>query len=232
MSHHTSSNISFGGPITPVVKFIIFACGMTFILQHLAGERMLFIFGLIPRMVWNDFFLWQLISYIFLHGDILHLLFNLLALYMFGCELERLWGSSPFLKYFFITGIGAGISTVCMTPALAIPTVGASGAILGILLAYALYYPNRIIYFNFLFPIKIKYLVLIYGLLIFYFSFSRTGGNIAHFAHLGGIVFGFIYLNFYSFKHLIMKQIRKYKAQRIRKRYRVIKGGKKVQRRQ
>lgn len=231
MSHHTSSNISFGGPITPVVKFIIFACGMTFILQHLAGERMLFIFGLIPRMVWNDFFLWQLISYIFLHGDIFHLLFNLLALYMFGCELERLWGSSPFLKYFFITGIGAGISTVCMTPALAIPTVGASGAILGILLAYALYYPNRIIYFNFLFPIKIKYLVLIYGLLIFYFSFSRTGGNIAHFAHLGGIVFGFIYLNFYSFKHLIMKQIRKYKAQRIRKRYRVIKGGKKVQRR-
>lgn len=231
MSHHTSSNISFGGPITPVVKFIIFACGMTFVLQHLAGERMLFIFGLIPRMVWNDFFLWQLISYIFLHGDIFHLLFNLLALYMFGCELERLWGSSPFLKYFFITGIGAGISTVCMTPALAIPTVGASGAILGILLAYALYYPNRIIYFNFLFPIKIKYLVLIYGLLIFYFSFSRTGGNIAHFAHLGGIVFGFIYLNFYSFKHLIMKQIRKYKAQRIRKRYRVIKGGKKVQRR-
>jgi len=149
---------------------------------------------------------------------------------MFGCELERLWGSSPFLKYFFITGIGAGISTVCMTPAMSIPTVGTSGAILGILLSYALYYPDRIIYFNFLFPIKIKCLVLIYGLLIFYFSFSRTGGHIAHFAHLGGGV-GFIYLNFYSFKHLIMKQIRKYKAKRIRKRYRVIEWGKKVQRR-
>ena len=230
MSYYYSyQRFFFGGPLTPVVKSILIACGATFILQHLAGERMLFIFGLIPRMVWNDFFLWQLVSYIFLHGDIFHLLFNLLALYMFGCELERLWGSRFFLKYFFITGIGAGICTVFFTPSLLIPTIGASGAVFGILLAYALYYPNQIVYLNFLFPIKIKYLVLIYGLLTFYFSLSGTGGNIAHIAHLGGMGFGFFYLNFYSFKHLIMKQVRNYKAARIRKRYRVIEGGKKRQ---
>ena len=212
---------SLGGPLTPVVKSILIACGATFILQHLAGERMLFIFGLIPRMVWNDFFLWQLVSYIFLHGDIFHLLFNLLALYMFGCELERLWGSRFFLKYFFITGIGAGICTVFFTPSLLIPTIGASGAVFGILLAYALYYPNQIVYLNFLFPIKIKYLVLIYGLLTFYFSLSGTGGNIAHIAHLGGMVFGFIYLRPRFFKSFFSHQLLKLKYMWLRRRYRM-----------
>jgi membrane associated rhomboid family serine protease len=149
---------------------------------------------------------------------------------MFGCALERLWGSWFFGKYFFVTGFGAGISTVCFSPASGIPTIGASGAVFGILLGYAFYFPNQIVYFNFLFPIKAKYLVLIYAALTFWFSFAGTGGGVAHIAHLGGMVFGFVYLNFYAVKHLLMKQIRKYKAARVRKRYRVIDGGKKVQR--
>ncbi|MBW1678577.1 MAG: rhomboid family intramembrane serine protease [Deltaproteobacteria bacterium] len=222
MSYYTYQRISFGGPLTPVVKSILIASGATFILQQLAGVKMLYIFGLIPLIVWKDLFLWQLVSYIFLHGDIFHLLFNLLALYMFGCELERIWGSRFFLRYFFITGIGAGISTVCLTPGMAIPTVGASGAIFGILLAYALYYPNRIVYFNFLFPIKIKYLVLIYGVLTFYFSFSRTGGNIAHIAHLGGMLFGFVYLKSNLFKTFLFQQILRLKFMWLRRRFRVI----------
>jgi len=230
MRQHAYRQISFGGPLTPVVKALIITCGVTFILQHLAGEKMLAIFGLIPYTVYNDLFVWQLVSYIFVHGDIFHLIFNLIALYVFGCELERRWNSWFFFKYFFICGVGAGISTVCLSPSMTIPTVGASGSIFGILLAYAFYFPNRKIYINFIFPIKVKYLVLLYGLLTFYFSFSRSGGNVAHIAHLGGMACGFIYLNFYSFKHLIMKQIRKYKARRIRKRYRVIDGGGEMQR--
>lgn len=227
-----SLNISFGGPVTPVVKSLLMACGATFILQQLAGQKMLFIFGLVPLMVWRDFFLWQLVSYLFLHGSLFHLLFNLLALYMFGCSLERLWGSWFFAKYFFVTGVGAGVCTLCFAPILGTPTVGASGAIFGVLLAYALYYPNQVVYFNFIFPIKIKYLVLMYGALTFWFSFSGSGGGVAHIAHLGGMAVGFAYLHFYTLKHLIMKQMRKYKAARIRKRYRVIDGGKKVQRKQ
>jgi membrane associated rhomboid family serine protease len=140
---------------------------------------------------------------------------------MFGCELERLWGSRFFLKYFFITGIGAGICTVCFTPSLLIPTIGASGAVFGILLAYALYYPNQIVYFNFLFPIKVKYLVLIYGLLTFYFSLSGTGGNIAHIAHLGGMGFGFIYLRSHLFKNFFSQQLLKLKYIWLRRRYRI-----------
>jgi membrane associated rhomboid family serine protease len=230
MRHQRSLNISFGGPLTPVVKCLLIACGATFILQQLAGEKMLYIFGLVPLMVWRDFFLWQPVSYIFLHGSLFHLLFNLLALYMFGCSLERLWGSWFFGQYFFVTGVGAGLCTLCFSPFLGIPTIGASGAIFGVLLAYALYYPDRIVYFNFIFPIKIKYLVLIYAVLTFWFSFSESGGGVAHIAHLGGMVFGFVYLNVYTLKHLVMKQIRQYKAARIRKRYRVIEGGKKAQR--
>lgn len=220
MSYYSYPRISFGGPLTPVVKSILIACGLVFLQQLLAGDKMLFIFGLIPAMVWKDSFFWQLVSYIFLHGDLFHMLFNLLALFMFGCELERVWGSPFFLKYFFVTGIGAGVCTVCLTPSLTIPTIGASGAVFGILLAYALHFPNRIVYFNFLFPIKIKYLVLIYGILTFWFSLSGTGGGIAHIAHLGGMIFGLIYLKANPFGGLFSRQIYALKLLWFRWRYR------------
>ncbi|MFH0811310.1 MAG: rhomboid family intramembrane serine protease [Pseudomonadota bacterium] len=228
--YYNYQRVSFGGPLTPAVKSLLIACGATFILQQLAGGKMLYIFGLVPFIFWKDLFLWQLVSYMFLHGDTFHLLFNLLALYMFGCELERVWGSRFFLKYFFITGIGAGISSVCLTPSVAVPTVGASGAIFGLLLAYALYYPNQIVYFNFLFPIKMKYLVIIYGLWTFYLSFAGTGGNIAHIAHLGGMLFGFIYLRPYFFLTFFAHLLYKIKLMWFRRRFRVIEPRKKNKR--
>lgn len=230
MRYSTNRQISIGAPITPVIKSIIITSGVTFILQHLAGEKVLFIFGLSPHTVWEKFFFWQLLTYLFLNNDFFQLFFNLLALYLFGAELEMAWGSWFFFKYFFLTGISTGFFTLFLAPSISIPAVGASGAIFGILLAYALYSPNRIVFFNFVLPIKIKYLVVIYGLLTFYFSLPGNGVNIIHLAPLGGGVFGFIYLNFYSLNFLIMKQIRKYKAARIRKHYRVIEGGKKLQR--
>jgi len=221
MNYYSYQRISFGGPLTPVVKSIMIACGLVFFQQLLTGDKVNFIFGLVPAMVWRDFFFWQLGSYIFLHGDLFHMLFNLLALFMFGCELERVWGSRFFLKYFFVTGVGAGICTACFTPSVTIPTIGASGAIFGILLAYALYYPNRIVYLNFLFPIKIKYLVLIYGIITFWFSFSGTGGGVAHIAHLGGMIFGFVYLKSNLFRSIFSRQIYALKLLWFRWRYRI-----------
>ena len=149
--------------------------------------------GVVPILVWQKFFVWQLVSYMFLHGGLWHILFNMFALWMFGTELERIWGTRRFLKYYFFTGIGAGILTVLLTPNSPIPTIGASGAIYGILLAYAYHFPQRRIFLYFLFPIPARVFVVIIGLLAFLNSMGPAGG-IAHIAHLGGLVFGWIYL--------------------------------------
>ncbi len=223
MNYYRYQQISFGGSLTPMVKYIMIACGGAFVLQMIAGSEMIAIFGLTPLLVWKKGFLWQVVSYMFLHGDPFHLLWNMFALYMFGCEMERRWGSKFFLQYFFVTGIGAGVFTLCLTPAMMIPTIGASGAIYGILLAFALYYPNQTVYFWFLFPVKVKYFVLIIGLLTFYMSFSQMGGNIAHLAHLGGMVCGFFFLKPEIMSFYIRPLIQKIKAKWRRRRYRVIK---------
>ena len=185
---------SFGYGLTPVIKKLVIVMGAVFLLQMVVSGRINLYLGLVPILVWKKFFLWQLGTYIFLHGGISHILFNLLALWMFGGELESNWGSRKFLFYFFFCGIGAGICTVAFSPYQFIPVIGASGAIYGILLAYGWLFPNRLIYIYFLFPIPAKYLVIIYGLLELYSSMEGTGGGIAHLTHLGGLFFGLIYM--------------------------------------
>ena len=227
MNYYSYRQLSFGGPVTPMVKYIIGACVGAFVLQYITRGEVVTIFGLTPLLVWKKGYLWQIATYIFLHSGFFHLLWNMLALYMFGCEMERVWGSRFFIRYFFITGIGAGFFTLCLTPAMLIPTIGASGAIYGILLAYALYYPNRVIYFYFLFPIKVKYFVLIIGLMTFYFSFMQMGGHIAHLAHLGGMVCGFLYLR-PEFVHFHLRPFMSRLKERWRRwRFRVIDGKRK-----
>ncbi len=148
---------SFGYGLTPVVKNLMIIMGIVFLVQMFITRWIDFYFGLIPLMVWKKYFLWQLFTYIFLHGGFSHILFNLLALWMFGGELENYWGSKKFLFYFLFCGIGAGICTVVFTPYQFIPVIGASGAIYGILLAFAWLFPNRPILIYFLFPIPAKY---------------------------------------------------------------------------
>jgi len=212
--------------MTPIVKKLLIISGAVFLLQAIVGYHMNPIFGLVPVLVWHKYFLWQLGTYIFLHGDFFHLLFNLFALWMFGCELERYWGSRVFLKYFFITGIGAAICTVLITPNLIIPTIGMSGAIYGILLAYGWSFPNRLIYIYFLFPIKAKYFVMIFGVIELYASLGGTGGGISHITHLGGMVFGIIYLNYPGIWRSLYKYYMKWKWIKLKKRYKVINGEK------
>lgn len=182
--------VRFGG----AVRNLIIANVAIFLLQLVIGGRLVSIFGLVPRAVLRNFAFWQPVTYLFLHGSFFHILFNMYALWMFGSEIERIWGSREFLKYYFITGIGAGILTVLSSPSSPIPTIGASGAIFGLLLAYGLLFPERYILLNFFFPIKAKYLVLIFGLIELLVSFRYTSDGIAHFAHLGGMLVGFIYL--------------------------------------
>jgi len=193
----TYYRFSFGYGLTPVIKKLMIIMGAVFLLQMVVSGRIHLYLGLVPILVLKKYFLWQLGTYIFLHGGVFHLLFNLLALWMFGGELENHLGSKKFLRYFLFCGIGAGICTVLFTPALyqRIPVIGASGAIYGILLAFGWLFPNRPIYIYFLFPIPAKYFVIIFGFLEFlYFSTEGTGGGIARITHLGGLFFGLLYM--------------------------------------
>ena len=192
----TYYRFSFGYGLTPTIKKLMIIMGAVFLLQMVVSSRINLYLGLVPILVWKKYFLWQLGTYIFLHGGVFHLLFNLLALWMFGGELENHLGSKKFLRYFLFCGIGAGICTVLFTPALyqRIPVIGASGAIYGLLLAYGWLFPNRLIYIYFLFPIPAKYFVIIFGLIEFFSSIQGPGGGVSHLTHLGGLLFGLIYM--------------------------------------
>jgi membrane associated rhomboid family serine protease len=202
---------SFGYGLTPVVKNLMIIMGMVFLLQMFVTRWFDFYFGLVPVLVWKKYFLWQLFTYIFLHGGFSHILFNLLALYMFGGELENYWGSKKFLFYFFFCGVGAGICTVIFSPYQFIPTIGASGAIYGLLLAFGWLFPNRLIYIYFLFPIPAKYFVIIFGLIEFFASMEGAGGGIAHLTHLGGLLFGLFYMAYPMIRQKIRRDYYKRK---------------------
>ncbi|MCC7174008.1 MAG: rhomboid family intramembrane serine protease [Bryobacterales bacterium] len=191
------------GGIPPGVKWLlILNCGI-FVLEYLAtasGEGAIFAhFSLWPRAVLTVPAVWQVVTYLFLHDPrgFGHILFNMLALWMIGSDLERGWGTRLFLKFYFICGVGAGLCVVAanaLVGNLDARTIGSSGAIYGLLLAFGVLYPDRVILFSFLFPIKAKYFVMILGGIAFLGSLGASGGTVSHFAHLGGMLIGLIYL--------------------------------------
>jgi membrane associated rhomboid family serine protease len=203
--------VQFGYGFPSVIKKLMIVMGAVFLLQMVLSYRINLYLGLVPILVWKNYFLWQLFTYIFLHGGISHLLFNLLALWMFGGELENYWGARKFLFYFFFCGIGAALCTVLITPSQMIPIIGASGAIYGILLAFGWLFPNRPIYIYFLFPIPAKYMVIIYGLIELFSSMEGTGGGIAHLTHLGGLFFGLLYMSYPFIQQKIRREYYKRK---------------------
>src|SRR5215471_4928581 len=139
---------------------------------------------------------WQLFTYLFLHGSVMHLVFNMLALWMFGSPLESDWGRQRFLRYYFICGVGAGLFDLVLNLLLGggRPTIGASGAIYGVLLAFGVCYPEQTVLMNFLFPIKAKYMVAIYAAIALYSSLGSGNTGVSNIAHLGGMIVGFVYL--------------------------------------
>jgi len=141
----------------------------------------------------TGFGLWQLVTYGFLHGGLTHLFFNMFALYMFGLPIERLWGTRRFLIFYFVCMVGAGMVqlAVAQFSGEIYPTIGASGAVFGLLLAFGMMYPNSRIMLLFPpIPLKAKWFVIVYGLLTLVFGVTGTMPGIAHFAHLGGMLFG------------------------------------------
>ncbi len=217
--------MGFGGGMPPVVKALLIANIGTFTFQllaaSLASARLEQIFGLIPYDVTHHFFLWQLGTYLFLHGGILHLALNMIALWMFGSELESYWGSERFTRFYFVTGIGAGVCSVLASWNSYIPIIGASGAIYGILAAYGILFPERTLLLYFIVPVKAKWFVLILGLITFWSSLSMAGGGIAHTAHLGGMLFGWLYLrNWGAFRGFRFPSVGAWWAERQRERRR------------
>ena len=228
MSFSPRHQIRIGPKLTPMVKYLLIACVGTFLLQGLgAGREMVEIFGLTPTDVFSSkLFLWQIVTYLFLHGGFGHLFVNMFALWMFGCELERHWGSKEFLNFFLVTGMGAGVLSIVFQPFSPTPIIGASGSIYGILIAFGLMFPERLIYLYFLFPVKVKYFVAVVGGLAFLSALTSTGGPIAHMAHLGGMVFAFLYMKGLLSLSGARQVYFRWKLKRMRKRFKVYDGEK------
>jgi membrane associated rhomboid family serine protease len=199
--NYQRTGFGLGGQLTPAVKNILFANGIIFLMSVLNIQLGYFLsqtFALHAYDVLYQFKVWQLVTYMFLHGDFWHIFFNMFVFWMFGSELEMEWGSKQFLKYYFICGVGAGIINILLTSsAPGYPgTVGASGAIYGVMVAYAIRYPDRLVYIYFLFPVKVKYLVGFLALISFFSTWNSQGDGIAHAAHLGGMAVGYVYLKY------------------------------------
>lgn len=212
------------------VKWLLISNTAVFVLSyflHAAGLGDIFSpLALVPRLVVFHFAVWELATYLFLHGGVWHLLFNMLTLWMFGVTLERDWGTRKFLKYYFLCGIGAGLCDVTVNALLGnwyTSTIGASGAIYGVLLAYGVLYPESTILFLFVFPIQAKYFVMIYGAMALLGSLNVNSG-VSNVAHLGGMLFGLLYLKA-RFPKLDMYELRRwynnYKLQRAKKKFQV-----------
>ena len=234
----SSSPYSFGpGPLSSAMKGLIGANVIVFVAQ-LLFQPLTDVLGLIPMFVVRNLWVWQLVTYMFLHGGLFHILFNMLALWMFGTELERIWGTRFFLKFYFVTGIGAGILTVLFS---LLPlnvahqlyqsdVIGASGAIYGLLLAYALYFPDRPIYMYMLFPVPAKIFVVIMGAIAFYTSISGGNGGVANATHLGGLLVAYLYLSYLKGEGMhpiaeVKYRYLKWKINRTRRKFDVYSGG-------
>ncbi len=214
------------------VKWLLIVNIAVFVISYLipAVQAMLAPMALVPDLVVFRFpwYVWQLFTYMFLHGSIGHLLFNMLALWMFGLPLEQTWGTRQFLKYYFLCGIAAGVCDTLVTVLLGhhTSTIGASGGIYGLLVAFGVLFPDTTVLMSFLFPIKAKYLVMIYAAIALLSALGSGNSGVSNVAHLGGMLFGFIYLKVPvrgGFLHLpdFGGRYRQWKLQRAKRKFQV-----------
>lgn len=230
MEYYSNERRGFLANIPPAVKNIIFinilVMLMTMIKEDFMYETFALFYPTSPFFHW-----WQPVTHMFMHGGFWHLFFNMYTLWIFGSVLERVWGAKKFLLFYFVTGLGAAlvhtgvewlevqywlmkvadgayagqsaIEAIKMTP-----TVGASGAIYGVLMGYAMLYPDSIL--RLIFPpiaLKAKWFVLIFAAIELVTGMTGTGGGIAHFAHLGGLIFGFLLIIFWKKRHTLYSRM-------------------------
>jgi membrane associated rhomboid family serine protease len=198
--YERSVRFGLGGGLTKALKYLLIINIGVYVLQHLIGPDLIKWFAFRPDEVFGKFRFWQIVSYMFLHSqsDPLHLIFNMFVLWMFGGEVERTLGTREFVKYYLICGVGAALLHMVFFFGSSTPVVGASGAIYGVMVAFAVLFPDRSItlLLFFILPIQIlaKYLVMIFAAISLFYGVFRIDGGVAHFAHLGGMAAGFIYL--------------------------------------
>jgi len=192
------------------IRNIIVANVAVYLIMVLLRAQQLvnFNFGLVPHDVLTKGYVWQLFTYMFVHGGFGHLFWNMFVLWMFGMEIENYWGKHQFYKFYFITGIGSGLVTLLFSANSQIPVVGASGAIYGVLVAFAMLFPERQIYFYFLIPIKAKFFVAIMVVITFFSTLVPGTSNVSHLTHLGGLVIGYLYLSRYKLLAHLRRQSR------------------------
>ena len=186
---------------TDAIKILVSVNFCIYILQSVSGKEDVFfrLFGLVPSTFMSDLMLWQPFTYMFFHAPfyssvgISHILLNMLGLWVFGRELEQAWGKTKFLRYYFITGIGSGLITYFFQMGSDNPVIGASGAVYGILLAYGISYPNRMLYIWGLIPVRSMWLVIIMGSIAFFGLLGNADG-ISHVTHISGMLIGYVLL--------------------------------------
>ncbi|MFH2201569.1 MAG: rhomboid family intramembrane serine protease [Elusimicrobiota bacterium] len=189
--------------MSPVIKGLIIANVVVFLLLELTSRAHFSqFFGLVPYRVLHQGLLWQPFTYLFLHGGFFHLFFNVFALWMFGMPVEAEWGPREFLKFYFICGVGAGVLNVILTPHSVAPIIGASGAVYGLLIAFAMLFPDAVIYLYFLFPIKAKHMAVLFVVLEFMAATSTNNTTVARFAHLGGALIAYVYIRWWNWARM------------------------------
>lgn len=236
-----SYRVSFDFYVTSGVKYLLIANFAVFILEafiyHFNGpggyDAFVKWFGLVPAGVVPGLRIWQPFTYLFLHdvnSFFLHLVMNMLMLWMFGRELELIWGRNRFLRYYFLTGVGAGLINVVVNTVpwvfgrglSFVPTIGASGAIFGILIACAILFPDRRVY---LFPIPVamsmRTVVIIMAAITFLGTFGVGDSSVSHICHLGGMLVGYLYLRRGSFLYSVRNTVSDWQYRRNRKRFEV-----------
>ena len=218
---------------TDAIKILVSVNFCVYILQSVSGKEDVFfrLFGLVPSTFMSDLMLWQPFTYMFFHAPfyssvgISHILLNMLGLWVFGRELEQAWGKTKFLRYYFITGIGSGLITYFFQMGSDNPVIGASGAVYGILLAYGISYPNRMLYIWGLIPVRSMWLVIIMGSIAFFGLLGNADG-ISHVTHISGMLIGYVLLKkkwrwrdiwFAIRKKTIEFQVQRYEEKSIKK---------------
>jgi membrane associated rhomboid family serine protease len=225
---------TFGpGPLTPAVKWILIVNVAMFVITLIAPSLVPYL-GLIPQAVFERGWAWQLGTYMFLHGSVGHILFNMLGVWMFGVTLEQKWGTRFFAYYYAITGVGGGATMLLISllpfaataPAYDSVTIGASGALFGLLLAFALYFPHAPILVMLVIPVPARVFVMIFGAIALLNSF-QPGRGVADAAHLGGLITGYLYLQGGpgGLSAEIKYRYLKWKMNRMRRKFGVYSGG-------
>jgi len=184
--------------IRGAVRWILITCTMMFFFQHIWGGWILDHLGLTPVLVLHNHYYWQLFTYQFLHAGIFHWLFNMFILWMIGGMLESQWGTPYFVRFFLITGVGAALCVLLFAPHGVIPIIGLSASVFAMLVAFAMLYPHSVMYLYFVIPVKAWHAAALFAVIEFFAALNGGNAAVSSVAHLGGMLFGYLYIRFGS----------------------------------